>query len=84
MTDLFGNIDEEGVYQMAIAVPLVEKIESAIGLIRLYENQALALSPDGYYVCFSGGKDSIVMEDLFRLSGVCYSNHYSNVTIDPP
>lgn len=84
MTDLFGNIDEEGMYQMAISVPLPQKIEKALLLISSMEAQALALHEDGFYVCFSGGKDSIVMEDLFRLSGVCYSRHYSNVTIDPP
>ncbi len=84
MKDLYGNIDEEGMYQMALAVPLAEKIESAIALIRSFESQALQLSNDGFYVCFSGGKDSIVLERLFAMSGVKYSNHYNNVTIDPP
>jgi phosphoadenosine phosphosulfate reductase len=84
MTDLFGEIDVEGMYRMALAVPLQEKIESAIGLIRLYEQQALTLSDDGYYVAFSGGKDSIVMAKLFEMAGVEYTLNYSNVTIDPP
>ena len=69
---------------MALAVPLQEKIESAISLIRSMESQALLLSPDGFYVCFSGGKDSIVMERLFSMSGVKYKAYYNNVTIDPP
>lgn len=81
---LTGSPDEETLYRMALAVPLAEKIESAIGLIRLYEQQALALSDDGYYVCFSGGKDSIVMAKLFEMAGVKYNLHYNNVTIDPP
>jgi phosphoadenosine phosphosulfate reductase len=84
MPDLWGNIDEEEMYQMALAVPLEEKIKSAILLIREFERQALALHPDGYYVAFSGGKDSIVMEHLFRLAGVKYKAWYNNVTIDPP
>ena len=84
MKDLFGNIDEEGMYQMALAVPLQEKIESAIALIRSMESQALQLSEDGFYVAFSGGKDSIVMERLFKLAGVKYKAYYNNVTIDPP
>lgn len=84
MKDLYGNIDEEGMYQMALAVPLAEKIESAIALIRSFESQALNLSEDGFYVCFSGGKDSIVLERLFAMSGVKYWSHYNNVTIDPP
>jgi phosphoadenosine phosphosulfate reductase len=84
MTDLFGEIDVEGMYRMALAIPLQEKIESAVGLIRLYEQQALTLSDDGYYVAFSGGKDSIVMAKLFEMAGVEYTLNYSNVTIDPP
>lgn len=84
MTDLFGNIDEEGMYQMALAAPLQEKIESAVALIRSMEFQALQLSEDGFYVAFSGGKDSIVMERLFRMAGVKYKAFYNNVTIDPP
>ena len=84
MVDLFGEIDVEGLYRMALAVPLQEKIESAIGLIRLYEQQALALSDDGYYVAFSGGKDSIVMAKLFEIAGVKHQLWYNLVTIDPP
>lgn len=84
MKDLYGNIDEEGMYQMALAVPLAEKIESAIALIRSFESQALALSADGYYACNSFGKDSGVMMKLFEMSGVKYQGHYNNVTIDPP
>lgn len=84
LKDLYGNIDEEGMYQMALAVPLAEKIESAIALIRSFEGQALQLSENGFYVCFSGGKDSIVMAKLFEMAGVKYQLHYNNVTIDPP
>lgn len=82
--DLYGNDDVEAMYAAALAVPLTEKIEMAIDLIRCFEKQALALSDDGYYVCFSGGKDSIVMERLFAMSGVKYKSYYNNTTIDPP
>ena len=84
ITDLFGDPDQEAMYQAAISQPLEYKIKQAIGLIQLYERQALELSPDGYYVCFSGGKDSIVMAKLFEMAGVKYGLHYNNVTIDPP
>lgn len=84
ITDLYGEVDQEAMYQAAIHQPLEYKIKQAIGLIRLYENQALQLSEDGYYVCFSGGKDSIVMAKLFEMAGVKYGLHYNNVTIDPP
>jgi hypothetical protein len=75
MKDLYGNIDEEGMYQMALAVPLAEKIESAITLIRSFEGQALQLSDDGYYACNSFGKDSSVMMKLFEISGVKFKGH---------
>lgn len=84
MKDLYGNDDVEAMYQAALAVPLANKIEMAIALIRSMESHALQLSDDGYYVAFSGGKDSIVMERLFRMSGVKYKAYYNNVTIDPP
>jgi phosphoadenosine phosphosulfate reductase len=82
--DLLGNVDEEGMYRMAINRPLDEKIQQAIMLIQSMERQALTLSDDGFYVCFSGGKDSIVMAKLFEMAGVKYHLHYNNVTIDPP
>jgi len=84
ITDLYGNDDIEAMYQAALRVPLAEKVEMSIALIREFERQALTLSPGGYYVCFSGGKDSIVMAKLFEMAGVKYELHYSNVTIDPP
>jgi len=84
MPDLWGNTSEEEMYQMALAVPLADKVQMAIALIREFEKQALALHEDGYYVAFSGGKDSIVMEHLFKLAGVKYKAWYNNVTIDPP
>lgn len=84
MKDLFGEIDEEGMYQMAIRRPLAEKVEQAIALIRSLENQALQMSADGFYVCNSGGKDSAVIVDLAKKAQVRHTCNYSNVTIDPP
>lgn len=78
------GISEEELYQEALSLPLEVKIEKALLLIREYEPMALQLSPEGYYVAFSGGKDSVVMERLFKMAGVKYISWYSNVTIDPP
>lgn len=39
---------------------------------------------DGYYLAFSGGKDSVVIKALADMAGVKYDAHYSQTTIDPP
>jgi len=39
---------------------------------------------EGYYLAFSGGKDSIVCYDLLLKSGCKFDAHYSVTTIDPP
>lgn len=80
---LFEITDEE-LYQEAVAQPLGDKIAQALQWIREYEKLALEYSSKGYYVAFSGGKDSIVLERLFKMAGVKYEAWYNNVTIDPP
>jgi len=52
-------------------------------------NEALWLllncEPEGGYIgAFSGGKDSIVLHEIARRSGVRVEWHYHNTTIDPP
>ncbi len=54
------------------------KIDHAISLLQEHEPEL------GYYVAFSGGKDSIVILDLVRHSGVKYDVHFHFTTIDPP
>jgi len=54
------------------------KVNKAIEILKYFE------PPEGYYVAFSGGKDSIVIKDLCKQSGVKYETHYQNTTIDPP
>jgi phosphoadenosine phosphosulfate reductase len=55
-----------------------DKVSHAIELIKEHE------PADGYYVAFSGGKDSCVILDLVKRSGVKYEAHYSKTTVDPP
>ena len=68
----------------AQARPLDEKIDRAIEALRHYEAAALRLSEDGYWLAFSGGKDSIVILDLARQAGVAFKAVYNVTTIDPP
>lgn len=80
---LWGDTEEE-LYARAIEQPLGAKVEQALALIKSLEGQAIQLNSQGFYVAFSGGKDSIVLERLFKMAGVRYVTYYNNVTIDPP
>lgn len=51
---------------------------NAIDMIRKYEDQK------GYFVAFSGGKDSIVMYDLVKRAGVDFQVCFQHTTVDPP
>jgi len=55
-----------------------DKVQIAIDRLKLYE------PPEGYYLAFSGGKDSIIIKRLADMAGVKYDAHYSLPTIDPP
>jgi len=39
---------------------------------------------EGYYLAFSGGKDSCVIKALADMAGVKYDAHYSITSVDPP
>ena len=58
--------------------------ELAIERIMAFEAQAVEKHPSGYWLAFSGGKDSIVILDLAKRAGVRYEAHYSITTVDPP
>ena len=55
-----------------------DKVAIALDMLRTFE------PPEGYYVAYSGGKDSTVILDLVRRSGVKYDAHYNRTTVDPP
>lgn len=57
---------------------LKEKIVEAVSLLQKHEPE------EGYYVAFSGGKDSIVLLDLVRRSGVKHDVHFNATSVDPP
>lgn len=64
--------------QLVMAMPLDERVQRAVKLLQLYEPD------DGYYLAFSGGKDSCACKKLLQLAGVTFEAWYNNVTIDPP
>lgn len=55
-----------------------DKAEISIQRLRDFEPK------EGYYVAFSGGKDSVVLLDIVKRSGVKFDAHYNITGIDPP
>ena len=54
------------------------KIKIAIERLKYFE------PPEGYYLAFSGGKDSVVIKALADMAMVIYDAHHNLTTIDPP
>lgn len=76
---------DEQLYLLAIGLSLDEKIEKALMYFREFEHEALARDPvNGYYLCDSYGKDSCVILDLAKRSGVKFQAHHNLTTLDPP
>ena len=55
-----------------------DKVQVAIDRIRQFEPE------EGYFLAFSGGKDSVVIKRLADMAGVKYDAHYNITTVDPP
>lgn len=54
------------------------KVDVAIQRLKSFEPQ------EGYWLAFSGGKDSVVIKALADMAEVKYEAHYSLTTVDPP
>jgi len=66
---LFSGCEEES---------LLKKVNEAISFLRENEPE------EGYILKFSGGKDSIVMYDIVKKSGVRFEAFYNFTSLDPP
>lgn len=64
---------------------LQNKIDYSVDLLRRSEEMALRLDPDnGFYLAFSGGKDSQALYHIAKLAGVRFKAHMSLTSVDPP
>lgn len=57
---------------------LLDKVEMAIKRLQAF------CPEEGYYVAFSGGKDSQCAYHLCKMAGVKFDAHYCVTSIDPP
>lgn len=57
---------------------LRDKVNMSIERLKAFEPE------EGYYLAFSGGKDSVVTKAIADLAGVKYHAHYRITTVDPP
>lgn len=57
---------------------LDQKVKKSIERLKAFE------PPEGYYLAFSGGKDSVVCKALLDMSGCKYDATYRVTSVDPP
>jgi phosphoadenosine phosphosulfate reductase len=62
----------------------IDMVQRAIDRIKCFEPYALQMHPNGYYVAYSGGKDSAVIAELCRMAGVKFELVNNHTTVDPP
>lgn len=61
-------------------ITLEGKTKEQVAIERLQQYEP----PEGYYLAFSGGKDSVCIYNLALQAGVKFDAHYSVTGIDPP
>jgi 3'-phosphoadenosine 5'-phosphosulfate sulfotransferase (PAPS reductase)/FAD synthetase len=64
--------------QMTTDGQVLDKVQVAIRRLQAFE------PPEGYFVAFSGGKDSQCVYHLCKMAGVKFDAHYSVTSVDPP
>ena len=64
---------------------LKQKIEYSIQLLKKAEKLAIRYDrEDGFFLAFSGGKDSQALYHIAEMAGVKFKAHFSPTTVDPP
>ena len=56
----------------------IDRVQVAINRLKTFE------PPEGYYLAFSGGKDSQVIYHLAKMAEVNFDSHFNFTTVDPP
>lgn len=56
----------------------IDRVQIAIDRLKIFE------PPEGYYLAYSGGKDSDTILALAKMAGVKFDAHYHLTTVDPP
>nr|DAL63076.1 MAG TPA_asm: phosphoadenosine-phosphosulfate reductase [Caudoviricetes sp.] len=64
---------------------LDDKIKHSIDLLQKSEKMALRMDPEnGFYLAFSGGKDSQALYHIAQMAGVKFKAHMNLTSVDPP
>ena len=80
--DIHLNYDE---VLAKVSNPLARKIAHSVELLQKSEKLALRLDPqNGFYLAFSGGKDSQCLYHVAKLAGVRFAAHMNLTSVDPP
>lgn len=78
------DASEEELYDRAVSMPLEFKVRRAVKLLQAWAPAALRMHEEGYWLSFSGGKDSCVIKELAKMADVPFKAVYNQTTIDPP
>lgn len=66
---------------------LAQKVKASVDRIKSFASLTENFADDGttgYYLAFSGGKDSVAVKALMDMAGVKYDAHYRVTSVDPP
>ena len=80
--NLVSDLDE---VKRKLPAPTAAKLEYSIDLLRKAEYLADQYDPaDGFFLAFSGGKDSQALYHVAKLAGVKFKAHMNLTSVDPP